>query len=339
MNDPSIPSSKLRRGFTLIELLVVIAIIGVLIALLLPAVQAAREAARRAQCSNNLKQIGLALHNYESALGTYPMGVVSYPNWATTCNNTSGNPDKRRNFTLFAMILPYVEAQNSFNAINFDFTVNDLQGSVHGGRTNYTGLVARIDSFVCPSDSQQTPLAFPSNPYSQSSYAGNAGLMDIIRRIQSCPREINGDGAFSRNWTYRNSDFKDGLSTTFMVGEYSRFINHPHTYTNSWTRFANWNFTGTPNTTFVNGIASAVPRMNANVRVPDIPSVGPAITWASNPEVLEMGQFAFHSPHSGGAYFLFGDGSVRFLKDTINIDTYRALSTRARGEVVSSDQF
>ncbi len=327
------------RGFTLIELLVVIAIIGVLVSLLLPAVQSAREAARRSQCVNNLKQIGLALHNYESSRGVFPMGVVSYVPWATTCNANSGNPDKRRNFSMFALILPYMEQTSAYNSINFDYSTNDLQGTIHAGYTNYTGMVVRIAAYVCPTDDDAQPLAYPANPYSQSSYAASSGLHDIIRWT-SCPREIEANGAFARNRTFRLSQFRDGLSNTFMVGEFSRFLNnHPHSYTNSWTRFANWTWTGLTGTTLASTVATAVPRINANVLVPDVPSGANSLSWVTQPTALQMGQYGFRSLHPGGAHFLFGDGSVKFLKDSISVDTYRAISTRALGEAVSADQF
>ena len=185
-----------RSGFTLIELLVVISIIGVLIALLLPAVQAAREAARRAQCTNNLKQVGLALHQYHSSMNTFPMGAVTFASYLVSpnCVTTPGVAHKRKNHTMFALILPFLEQQNVYNAINFQFGTNDLEGSVHAGATNYTGLATRVDSYICPTDGGQTPLNFPSNPYAQSSYSASCGLDDIIRWY-SCPREIDVTGA------------------------------------------------------------------------------------------------------------------------------------------------
>ncbi len=136
--------SERRRGFTLIELLVVIAIIAVLIALLLPAVQAAREAARRAQCVNNLKQIGLGLHNYHSAVGSFPPGHSQ----AARDINYAGGYGNQTEWSAQAMMLPYMEQTPLYNAINFSF----CGGLGYAGFANFTGFTARVNSFLCPSD-------------------------------------------------------------------------------------------------------------------------------------------------------------------------------------------
>ena len=137
-----------RRGFTLIELLVVIAIISVLIALLLPAVQAAREAARRLQCVNNIKQIGLALHNYEGAVGCFPSGVVSVlvdTNFTLPAGNCTAFPDELGpGWSLFALISPNLEQQNLNNSINFNLTIVDP--------ANQTVRQTHVGTYICPSD-------------------------------------------------------------------------------------------------------------------------------------------------------------------------------------------
>src|SRR3954467_13166604 len=135
---------SIRQGFTLIELLVVIAIIAVLISLLLPAVQSAREAARRAQCINNLKQIGLAVANYESSISMFPPGGITYKQDPVNCAIS------QRLFTFLDFILAYMEQQPVYNAINFSFPAGGTteNGLPHGGATNHTAFVTRIPSFV-----------------------------------------------------------------------------------------------------------------------------------------------------------------------------------------------
>ena len=179
-------SGRGRRGFTLIELLVVIAIIGVLVSLLLPAVQSAREAARRSQCVNNLKQMGLALQNYLDSMRSFPMGVVARN--VVDC--------ARRDHTAFTMMLPYIEQQAIYNAINFDYAAANTQGGVHAGATNFTAMSAQIAVYVCPSDSAAEPIV-SQNGYSQSSYAASVGQRNVIQYIGSpCPLELDTDGAF-----------------------------------------------------------------------------------------------------------------------------------------------
>ena len=158
------PSS--RRGFTLIELLVVIAIISVLIALLLPAVQSAREAARRIQCVNNLKQFGLAMHNYVSANNSFPSGAVFNLNVPPCSGNSYGC--SCQNTTWFVLTMPYVEGGAMFNAFNFSIGsegTTQITGYAYGLAVNSTILTTRIAFFQCPSDSQDKTLDIMSTPY------------------------------------------------------------------------------------------------------------------------------------------------------------------------------
>src|SRR5690242_2608624 len=157
-----------RTAFTLVELLVVIAIIGVLVALLLPAVQAAREAARRVSCVNNMKQLGLALHNYESSSACFPWGV-----WRNTpYDGCSTSP----RFGMMVYLLPYAENSSLYNSINFSGASAASPVSTANSIRNYTGMATKIASYVCPSDQVQTPLD-PSTfvGWSQGSYSGMAG--------------------------------------------------------------------------------------------------------------------------------------------------------------------
>ncbi len=348
---------RMSKGFTLIELLVVIAIIGVLIALLLPAVQAAREAARRSQCSNNLKQMGIALHNYHEAFGSLPPGRVTY-NGQDRAFGCSGNGASRLH-GLFASMLMHMEQQAVFNSINFHFGAgqsnNAQQYGVVPGQVQWTAYTTLINTYICPTDDLRTPNSGSAgdqgSPYSPGSYAGSIGTKDTMRYWFGCPRNIPSDGAFSSAGVWRFSDFRDGTSMTIAIGEASRFVNDPEAFFNHWNR-PSWygSRAGLPATRF-QGLASTVARLNAPLRFPDSPPryAPQGQGWLMQPEAVESGQWGFRSQHPGGANFLFADGSVRFLKSTIDmgdmhlggqrIGVYRALSTFKGNEVVSADQY
>ena len=195
-------SSRSRpSGFTLIELLVVISIIGVLIALLLPAVQRAREAARRIQCVNNLKQMGLALHSYQDAYGCLPSGYTYGPGF------TWGG------FGWATMILPGVEQKSLFNAANFDQPL--------WSDANTTVATTAINFYLCPSDETSQGNFLVRNPYryAMASYVGSFGPGDLDKDLVSDIVSEDLRGLFSRNSCTRFAEVTDGLSQTLAVGE------------------------------------------------------------------------------------------------------------------------
>jgi prepilin-type N-terminal cleavage/methylation domain-containing protein/prepilin-type processing-associated H-X9-DG protein len=343
-------SPPARHAFTLIELLVVIAIIAILIALLLPAVQSAREAARRISCTNNLKQMGIALHGYHDVVGVFPPAALMYAPYDVAFNCASNSNGLSRSHGLFTYILPYVEQANLFNAVNFHFSAGSVNGNLQfgvlPGAVQFTAFGTVVNTYLCPSDTRLLPSnAVPYNQgtaYTPGSYASNVGTLDTVHG-NVCPRYTESDGAFSRDWVYNASAITDGLSTTIFLGETSRFVNDPEVYFNFWNRVA-WvnSVVGLAGTTRTMGFALTAPRLNANLQIPDPPALTPGVAWllpGSPGYAGEAGQFGFRSRHPGGATFLFGDGSVKFLKNSIALPVYRGLSTRARGEVVSADSY
>ncbi len=316
-----------RRAFTLIELLVVISIIAVLIALLLPAVQAAREAARRAQCSNNLKQIGLALHNYHESVGAFPPGWISTPDPATGENTGPG-------WGWAAMLLPRMEQSPAYNAINFGLAIE--------APANSTARLTRIGLFACPSDASYQPQftvvdattssTAPGNPIcdvASSSYVGAFGTGDPSSLYPYSPTDAppgrdNGEGLFSRNRSVRIAEVLDGTSQTLAVGEKSQNLAR-----------ATW--AGS-----VTGASVPITELQAEGGLS--PEGGNALVVAhtgelDGPNSRPAHADQFWSRHPGGAHFGFADGSVRFLKEKRPLAVFRALATRAGGEVVGSDAY
>jgi prepilin-type N-terminal cleavage/methylation domain-containing protein/prepilin-type processing-associated H-X9-DG protein len=335
-----------QTGFTLIELLVVIAIIAVLIALLLPAVQAAREAARRAQCVNNLKQLALAAHNYESSNGSFPMGNQGY--LFPSCGNAF--PADAPIYSAFVYILPYVEQNSIANGYNFS--------RVFVSVSNVTVQGTQLNAFNCPSDLPFTQEPAGYIPYVQNSYATNRGRNENIGWNWSntappdptAPYYTNcngdpGDGMFGWQSAFKIANVTDGLSNTFLFGEVSRFVDEPPSifsvgnvtveFTDDYSDQAGHPTSG----------AFIIPRLNAP---PDktgavyAACLGPAFyptDWINNPACLSLGQYGFRSLHPGGANFSMADGSVKFIKNSIAVAAYRALATRAGGEILSADQY
>ncbi len=358
-------SGRRRFGFTLIELLVVIAIIAVLISLLLPAVQSAREAARRAQCINNLKQIALACHNYESGQGSFPMGnryidVTSFFS-QTPCDTTSS----WFGFSAFCYIIPFLEGNAQYSAINFSQRASSI--------TNTTALGTKLSSFICPSDSDATQFIYSNglpSGYVQCSYGMSRGTQENIytnwatasfpdpgaQNPQHCNAAL-GNGMFGAEGVVKISGVTDGTSNTTLFGEMSRFANEPadpYNFYDFTAVFPASDFNANAinkNELFPETGAFTYPRINspndptgntANSVWPGCgTSAGIPTDWFTNcPQALTgLGEWAFRSRHPGGVNFAFADGSVKFIKQSINDQAYQSLGTRAGGEVVSADSY
>jgi prepilin-type N-terminal cleavage/methylation domain-containing protein/prepilin-type processing-associated H-X9-DG protein len=331
-------------GFTLIELLVVIAIIGVLIALLLPAVQQAREAARRSSCTNNMKQIGLALMNYESAYGVYPTGLQRYAQIGAT-----GTEDFKN---AFYDLLPYMEQDAMYNGYNFSFTSRHTF-------VQRTSMKQYVGAYICPSDLSNALGDLNvtiANP--QGSYALNGGTNPfIIWGYGSDSRwgywvSVTGNGffnpiggnvgasAFSQPVT-KNKGIADGLSKTFTVGEQSRFVGQRDTFWFTWAQ-TSWFSTGDP-FYITNAFAFSVPRINGSPsRVGQSPPcistpAGACDNWAqdyprNHASNSEFGEYGFRSMHPGGVNIVMADGSVQFISNSIDRRVFVAMSTPAGGE-------
>jgi len=295
-----------RVGFTLIELLVVIAIIAVLIALLLPAVQQAREAARRSQCKNNLKQIGLALHNYHDVTNAFPPGWIGVESGLPNIEGSNG-------FAWGTFILPYLDQSPLYN--KFDFTAPMNYG------TNIDHLRHVLSVYQCPSDSKpDTFITEDADPVTlaTANYAGVFGLTSPhdcetpygqAGSALTASGQCVSDGAFYHNSVVRIRDFTDGTSNTLMVGERTTWRN-PHDA--SEVVYGTW--------------TGAVPESEeAFARV-----IGHAGHLPNEGHHAED----FGSAHVGGAHFVLADGHVRFISENMDEGTFNALGTRAKGEIV-----
>jgi len=373
-------NAKPRRGFTLIELLVVIAIIAVLIALLLPAVQSAREAARRAQCSNNLKQIGLAMHNYHTAIGSFPSGGTYAPlgppygsaGWGT--------------WSAQALMLGYLEQTSLYNACNFSWAV----ATGPGWAINSTVTTSLLSVFVCPSDGISPDRGVPA-PFNNSSASASASAQDGLTNnylasvgpdalypAWANPKGYDTPGIFTQGGgkTAGVQSITDGTSNTIAYGEalvgdrvieQVKFRDGPVSslpfagggpFTNVSGQFnaviADLNscqaaFNGTPNPTQAQGQVNLKGAWWAwdqggmslfNTIVPPSSSqytFGWCQLGTSSWSAADGNYENANSNHPGGANMLFADGSVHFIKGTINIKTYWALGTKAGGEVISGD--
>jgi prepilin-type N-terminal cleavage/methylation domain-containing protein len=290
------------RGFTLIELLVVIAIIAVLVALLLPAVQQAREAARRTQCRNNLKQLGLALHNYHDNFNVFPPSTTSILDFGVW----SGTPTDYHLHSWPSRILPYIDSNPHYNRINFDLSalhpanlpVASIQVSVYRC-PSYTGATVSRDSLY---------TRFSPN-YANRNYVALGGT-DIGRLWQ------DPDGVICPLNSARMRDITDGSSNTYVLAE---------------TREQN------ASVWFDGGVAAIAARRYDDANAPTY--AGPELPLNYRPYFVANGsgidaEWGPSSQHTGGVHHLLGDGGVRFLSQNIATTLYIALVSRAGGEVI-----
>lgn len=309
-------SATRLRGFTLVELLVVIAIIGVLVGLLLPAVQSAREAARRMQCSNNLKQMGLALHNYESAYRSFPPGFISRVTGVWPGGGNDPVPEAGPGWSVFAMMLPQLEQSGLFETIDFTRPITDP--------ANRAARSTIVKEYQCPSDVWSGPVTvWPTtlgiNDLASMSYIGSlsGGNPADAPRYSAMYEEQPFNGMFHRNKAIRHADVLDGTSNTIALGERA-------------SMFA------------PNGWAGVIPAAQT-VFTPEIATrrgqvVGatarPAITMATvhvrtgGPNAPTGSPGGFWSPHVGGCLFLLMDGSTHTISTNVDMPIYRAMAGR-----------
>ncbi len=355
-----------RNGFTLIELLVVIAIIAVLISLLLPAVQSAREAARRVQCVNSLKQIGLALHNYESANGAFPPSGES-TNYRVPANTFPVTQFVDGGWSTLARVLPYLDGNNSFNALNFNVDYNEATGM------NFTGCSTVINAFLCPSTSRKgnsghdgvdpndsitdsRGVGYGYTDYGPTTYtdidpqgrSGNDGTVYFATPYRNKVSRADGALHFGKTTI---SEFTDGTSNTVVFGEDAgRDPSYISPYLEGFYNLAKvrpiigqgpsggmnvkrryWRWAEADSAFGVSG----QPNNKSTPSHENTP-------WEQNGSTIGNNAGAndeLYSYHPGGVNVLSGDGSVRFLKDTINIVVLRSVITIGGGETISADQF
>ena len=316
-----------KSGFTLVELLVVIAIIGILIALLLPAVQAAREAARRSQCTNNLKQCGLGLHNYNDTYKILPPGAF----YGGTVADGIGFRG-----SLLTRILPFVEQEALYDMFDFRTSTDNQVASTAFSDGNTLLTSVAIPVFLCPSDNSFRKLGSTPSQVSVANYHGSMGPTNSMSNNSGCScTEVSVWSAYSRKspntaadnpagvftrlgWSYQCAfqDVRDGLSNTIFMGEVR--VDCSGHVRNGWSRSNRW------------GMYTQIPinydscyESQAAAEADGMTGCNARCNW--NTEV------GFKSLHPGGANFLFGDGSVHFLPETIDHWMYQYLGDKDDG--------
>jgi prepilin-type N-terminal cleavage/methylation domain-containing protein/prepilin-type processing-associated H-X9-DG protein len=343
--------SRKRPAFTLIELLVVIAIIGVLVGLLLPAVQKVREAANRMSCSNNLHQIGLALHGYHDAFQSFPYGKG--PDYRATLPNVPVYP----RWSVHTLILPFMEQDNLYRSINFNFppetpgmagpVINFMPAYQNPNRENSVACRMVVKPYLCPSDGAPMPGDWPG----QNNYYGNLGtqfLCDLRESLQSSiAPDQQANGVFYYLSKIRIADITDGTSNTALFSEKLRGNGQPNPRTDLLTIPNQTTLTATYTTCLGINASTATPLTSKqgaswvmgemccttynHVSTPNTTSCA-GIGFPGNMANMAM-QVPPSSNHPGGVNLLMGDGSVRFMQNSVDLITWRSLGTRNGGEV------
>ena len=301
-----------HRGFTLIELLVVIAIIAVLIALLLPAVQQAREAARRSQCKNNMKQLGLALHNYHDTHSRFPPGA-SMEGVSGSCPDVA-YANHRAPYSV--LILPFMDQANLYNKFNFSQTFG-INYEIPGSATNDPLQKSTVTAFLCPSDPNATGSYTNYVGVAGGGAPGSSGCVSTVTNLFI----LYSNGIFFANSSIGFRDVTDGTSNTYLMGE-TKYVVHPAGATPIKAGFWSSGIWSMASYRYYTNLGAAIEGINQ-------PYYGTDADGKNGDEAAPGRTFG--SKHVGGCHMLFGDGSVRFMSTNMDLATHRSLGVRDDG--------